>query len=399
MELSYIPTSVSSLLAAKIRDLNYFRFGNNRIVFACDSSGSVGELEGDAFRATSAEAGVNMVEVPLKEILSVGAKPLALYLDFCYKENEFTKSFVASVHHELQSVGADAPVFVTFGNHSKPRYSSLGLTIVAKVRESALRIGTSLPGDLIYVIGLPKNKDFYPLQMRTSTLAQILALDYVHEVLPCGSHGILYEATELAKTNGLEFTEGNNELLNGQNRHSCGAAAVALVSIAPEKQSEFEALALPRERNLYGSLSGIKKCIPMQATNVIPETSCRVDPDGSLHFSDGYCICHAAAVSYGVGELSEDSPVPDGLESLALNLAKAALDPLEEQNTAPFLLINDLNFSMDPLGRRTVNAISDLLTQRYSGFNLPTQFTGSTEDNFLTHQSGFAVHAFGLQSS
>lgn len=397
MELRYTPTSVPGLSAAKVRDLNYFRFGNNRIAVACDSSGSIGELEGDAFHATSAEAGVNMVEVPLKEILSVGARPLAVYLDFCYAKNFFTDGFIASVHEELRAVGTDVPVFVTFGTEPNPRYSALGLAILAEAHEDALRVGTAMPGDLVYVIGLPLNKDYYPLQLRTQTLSQLLALDYVHEVLPCGSHGILYEARELAETNGLGFVECGNALLDSQNQRSCGAAAVALVCIPPEKQAEFEAIPLPRERNLYGTLTGSKPAAASRSASV-PESGCRVDADGNLHFSDGYCIRHAAARSYGLGEQSEDRPAPGGLEALALRLADEALSPLEAQQAAPFLLINDLNFAMEPLGRRTIRAISGMLAERYPGVNLPAQFTGSTEDNFPTHQSGFALHAFGLQT-
>lgn len=397
MKLHYSSTSIPGLCSAKVRDLSYFRFGKNTIAIACDSSGSIGELEKDAFRATSAEAGVNMVEVPLKEILCVGAKPLAVYLDFCYAKNSATEGFLASVHRELQSVGADVPVFVHFGTYEAPKYSALGLTILASAEESTLRIGTSEPGDLVYVIGLPLNKNYFPLQTRTETIAKILELDYVHEVLPCGSHGILYEADELAKTNGLTFREGDCELLNQQNDRSCGAAAVALVTVPADRKEDFEALSLPRERNLYGTLCGEKAAAP-QAELPLPAEDAEicVTPDGSIHFPDGYVISDAAAVSYGQGEQAEDVPVEGGVEAVSLGLAETALQRLDEQGSAPFLLINDLNFGMEPLGRRTIAAIREMLLRRDPAIDLRAQFTGSTEDNFPTGQSGFAVHVFGL---
>lgn len=400
MKLRYTSTSIPGLSAAKVRDLSYFRFGENTVAIACDSSGSIGELEKDAFRATSTEAGVNMVEVPLKEILSVGATPLAVFLDFCYAKNSAAEDFIASVHQELRSVGADVPVFVTFGTHTEPKYSALGLTIVASVDEARLRIGTSRPGDLVYVIGLPLNKNYFSLQTRTSVIAQILALDYVHEVLPCGSHGILYEAKELAKTNGLEFCEGGNELLNGQNDRSCGAAAAALITVPAEKRAEFESIPFPRELNLYGELRGKKESPPQADTGTPHEAaSIRVEADGSIRFPDGSIISNAAAVSYGKGEQAEDTPVPGGVEAISLELAEAALHALEEKGSAPFLLINDLNFGMEPLGRRTIKAIGEMLVRRDPTIDLRAQFTGSTEDNFPTEQSGFAIHVFGLHGS
>ena len=80
--------------------------------------------------------------------------------------------------------------------------------------------------------------------VRQSHVKTLLGVDGAHDVLPVGSRGILYEAKEIAKSEGLRFIESGE--IEMDLMKSAGPSTCALVSVrAPESQSIARGLAVP----------------------------------------------------------------------------------------------------------------------------------------------------------
>jgi hypothetical protein len=96
-------------------------------------------------------------------------------------------------------------------------------------------VGRTQPGDVVLCAGEPRGGVDLPYAegdpeiASISTVQALAALDEVHEILPAGSKGVVYEAVQLAKGAGLRFwlaAEPPAINLYG----SAGAATAVLVS-------------------------------------------------------------------------------------------------------------------------------------------------------------------------
>ena len=388
-------TAVPDVSAQKLRDLNLFRIGGTVLSFAVDSSGSVGWLADDRFPCPPHRSGGFMVKVVLTETLCAGFDPVAVYLDVCYAPPPQFDAFLAGIRDELRSAHVSPDLlFASCGDHPEPRTSACGITVVGALRPGHLRPGRSRPGDLVYAVGLPFEKDEPLRNTTTEEIVRILSLPYVHEVLPCGSHGIRYEAESLAATSGLRFHEVKGTALTDQALHSCGASAVVLVTMAPEHGPSFQQLDIPRAIGLFGSLSGSAPPTDGHEEAGPPEVS--LAPNGDILVEGRWVLSSETAFSYAWGQQPADRP--GRADELAVGAMARALEALRAGGCDPILVVDDLNFPMERHGRECIQAAGRFLRETY-GLDPATQFTGSTEDNFQALHSGIAIRAFGVRSS
>lgn len=386
-------TNIQGVKGGKLRDLNYFSFDGTMLVFACDSSGSVGQAPSDRFPETPEQSGVAQIKVPLSEMIGCGAEVLAVYMDFCYGETAFHKGFLKGLLGEMRSVGlSESQLSVQYGAPFKAQYSASGATAVGLIKEGAMRAGSSQAGDVVYAVGLPIEKDFHEKQLSVEIVNKIAKLSCIHEILPCGSRGIRYEAGELAATSGLTFREGSNAILRPQAELSCGAAAVVLVTLRKEDVWKLEEVQQPYAVNYFGCLAGEKKKED-DTPNRMDALAKRLS-NGDIRLNNGWQIRTKAVLSFARGEKPEDREYCKTDEMIA-GMLKEAMEILKKEGFEPFLVINNLSFEKKMLGLEVIRTLSRKLEKM--GMEPAFQFTGSTEDNFYTGQTGAALRVFGAR--
>jgi len=108
------------------------------------------------------------------------------------------------------------------------------MTIIGIGEKSKLRVNNIKDDVIIYSIGIPKVGEEISYEydediFQYDVLYYLRELKGVKEIVPIGSKGILYEAEELAKNNGMEFILEENP--NIDVNRSCGPATVAIIAL------------------------------------------------------------------------------------------------------------------------------------------------------------------------
>lgn len=232
---------------SRMRDLTAIELTDDLLaVIACDSNAGIGECPMDSFQTTNEELGMFMLKVPLMEILSAGAVPVLVACYLCL-DSRLGEPVLQVIKTILKDNGFDPEVQLMSGidEHAQMVQSGSGTTVIALAARNKLRYGTSREGDIVCALGVPKSRNYttyssYDVDVaKISTVMTVAKLPFVREIVPCGSHGIAYEAEELAKGAGLVFTESQDNPLTGQMTRSCGAASAAIASLPPDKLDEL----------------------------------------------------------------------------------------------------------------------------------------------------------------
>lgn len=93
------------------------------------------------------------------------------------------------------------------------------------------------------------------------------------------------------------------------------------------------------------------------------------------------------------GEKPNDTK-SNSYEETAVSALKVPFMEVLATGATPLVVINNLCVEMDPSGKRIINAMKEELKE--AGFWENIQFTGSTEDNMVTTQTGIGVTVIGL---
>lgn len=222
--------------AHQIRDLSVWRVGDVVHVVACDANASVGERPNDFQQRPPEEAGYNATKVPLMEVLATGARPFLVVNTLCVALDDYGSRVVDGVRAALAEVGADVLVTGSDETNMSTTQTGVGVTVVGSVTADALRIGSSLPGDLVVCVGMPKDGVRVAYREGDADVAaprDVLAVlgAGVREVLPVGSKGVGYELGQLAATAGLEAEPHHVDGLDLA--ASAGASTCVLASLPP----------------------------------------------------------------------------------------------------------------------------------------------------------------------
>ncbi|MFZ5754023.1 MAG: hypothetical protein ACOY3J_07250, partial [Bacillota bacterium] len=117
-----------------------------------------------------------------------------------------------------------------------------GVVAVGLVPQKDLLLGKAQKEDLVIAFGLPKvgpevaaGGPDDPEVAKPSLVKNLLKWGYVHELLPVGSKGILYECRELAGTAGLVFQLDHKVTLDV--KKSAGPATCLLAAVPSETLS------------------------------------------------------------------------------------------------------------------------------------------------------------------
>ncbi len=237
----------------QVRDLTALELGNGfSLVVAVDSDGGIGPRENDVVKVSDYLVGRFAMRVPLIEILCCGALPLAAFDMLTVSMDDGGDEIVRGIRDELAEAGLpeNFPLSGSSEDNVPTTMTGVGTTVLGLVHDDDFRPGTSQADDVVLCVGLPKSGPDDEIRLddeeivRQSQIRALLGVDGVHDVLPVGSRGALYEAEEMAKSAGLRFVESQEAAIDPMK--SAGPSTCVLVSAeAPEIESIADAVAVP----------------------------------------------------------------------------------------------------------------------------------------------------------
>ena len=223
----------------QVRDLTVMELPDALLlVIAVDSDGAIGPKPDDVVRVSAYDCGRFGTRVPLMEILASGAIPVAAFDLLAVEMTPTGEEIIRGVRDELRSVGLpdDFPLSGSTEDNVPTRQTGMGVAVLGVVAGKDFRPGSSRSGDEVICIGTPKSGPGDTITLQDQEIADsqtVLGLGKivgVHDILPVGSKGILYEANELARSSGLMFLTDPRCSLNI--RKSAGPSTCCLVSAA-----------------------------------------------------------------------------------------------------------------------------------------------------------------------
>ena len=252
----------------KPAQLNYTRRGDvsivkvptgHAIVAGSTSSGAVGPKIEDKVKVDGQILGKFLARVSLMDVIATGAFPILLSVTLGVEKEPTGNAILDGIRKEARTLGLD-PDQVLMENtedNFETVQTGAGLTVVGFANEEELRLGKTVPGDLVVAIGKPKVGDEVisaEAKGEIADLKNIIQLSqkkYVHDIAPVGTLGIADQARMIAYAVGrqLKLIEAKTLDLN----KSAGPATVVLASIEKERLEDLTSL-IRKPVNVIGEI-------------------------------------------------------------------------------------------------------------------------------------------------
>ena len=218
------------------------------IVAGSTSSGAVGPKIMDKVKVDGHVLGKFLARVALMDVTATGAFPLLLSVTLGVEKEPTGNQILEGIRREARSIGLD-PNQVIMENtedNFETVQTGAGLTVVGFANEEDLRLGKTLPGDIIVAIGKPKVGEEVILAEAKGEVAdlknvvQLSQRKYVHDIAAAGTFGIADEARMMAFAVGrqLKFAEVKGLDL----AKSAGPGTVVLATVDKEKLEDLTSL-------------------------------------------------------------------------------------------------------------------------------------------------------------
>ena len=229
------------------------------IVTGSTSSGAVGPKTMDKVKVDGHILGKFLARVALMDVTATGAFPLLLSVTLGVEKEPTGNEIIEGIRKEARSIGLD-PNQVLMENtedNFETVQTGAGLTVVGFANEDELRLGKTIPGDLIVAIGKPKVGEEVILAEAKGEIAdlknvvQLSQRKYVHDIAAVGTFGIADEARMMAFAVGrqLKFAEVPGLDL----AKSAGPATVVLATVDREKLEDLTSL-INKPINVIGEI-------------------------------------------------------------------------------------------------------------------------------------------------
>lgn len=235
--------NLSSLAIRTARDLTLIDLLPGLIlVVACDSQGAIGDKPHDKVRVSNHVLGRAAARVPLMELLACGAMPLLLIDTLMMEMNPTGQAVIAGLRAEMEQAGLTGVALLTGSTEDNvpTTQSGIGTVALGLATPATLRVATAREGDWVICVGHPTSGpgqrvdlEHDPALLDLPSVQQIMALTWVHECVPVGSHGIAYECAHMALGCGLIYrsferddTQHPIDMAASAGPSTCGIAAI-----------------------------------------------------------------------------------------------------------------------------------------------------------------------------
>ena len=242
MNLNSFPTKAIKTA----RDVSVFEINPNTVmVVGCDSAGGIGPKPLDEVKVNGYTLGRFTARVSLMEVLAVGATPVCLTNTLGVEPNPTGLEIVEGIRSEIARLGHSLTIIGSMEKIVSVQQTGIGVSVVGLTEKTGLKIGLSEPEDLIVAIGRPSVKnDVLPAEERgeiadLGDLLKLISSDFVHDVIPVGSQGIMHEVNVLASDSNLC---AKLEMPDVEANCSAGPATAILVSISKNALNSLRGL-------------------------------------------------------------------------------------------------------------------------------------------------------------
>jgi uncharacterized protein YcfJ len=206
------------------------------LAVSCDAAGGIGSKPLDKVRANPRLVGKMTARVALMDLLAIGADPIAIIGAFSVEPQPTANLVIEGIKEEVRSARLDnLRMLCSSEKNVKVDQTGIGITAIGIVSGSALKIGRCEEEDEIIAVGeLHVGREVIQAE-QNRTLADTLDViklrrnRFVHELIPVGSKGILYEARIMAKDSKLRFEPLGSQQINL--KKSAGPATVLLSAL------------------------------------------------------------------------------------------------------------------------------------------------------------------------
>lgn len=229
------------------------------IVTGSTSSGAVGPKEFDKVKVDGKVLGKFMARVALMDVTATGAFPLLLSVTLGVESEPTGNDIIEGIKREARNIGLD-PNQVIMENtedNFQTVQTGAGLTVVGLANEDELRLGKTMPGDLIVAIGRPKvGIEVIAAEARgeiadLKNVVQLNQRKYVHDISAVGSFGIASEAKMMAYGVGRQLKL--NAVPELDLEKSAGPATVILATVDPDRLEDLREL-IPKPFSVVGEI-------------------------------------------------------------------------------------------------------------------------------------------------
>jgi len=218
------------------------------IVVGSTSSGAIGPKPMDEVKVAGSVVGKFLARVALMDVTATGAFPVLLSATLGVEKEPSGREIVEGIRGEARLLGLE-PDQVLLENTEEniaTVQTGAGLTVIGFANDQELRLGKTLPGDLLVAIGKPKvGEEVIPAEVKgeIADLKNVVWLSqkkFVHDIMPVGDYGIAYEARMMAHAIGRQLKLRKETGLDLEK--SAGPATVVLVTMSAEKFEELSSL-------------------------------------------------------------------------------------------------------------------------------------------------------------
>lgn len=229
----------------KHRDLTLIDINDDQIlVVSCDSSGGIGNKENDVVKTPPEIVGQLTTQVALMEILAFGANPITVVDTLSVEMEDTGRRILVGIKKALEPLDFDFDNVMTGSTEENfpVTVTGIGITIIGIINKANWERPRTEKGLIAAVVGLPKvgdevlaNKDSI---MDIQKLLDLKTKDYIKEILPVGSKGVLYELEQMAETNNIRLSLEDMKTIDLSK--SAGPSTCVIVSMEEGEYERFK---------------------------------------------------------------------------------------------------------------------------------------------------------------
>jgi hypothetical protein len=200
--------------------------------------------------------------VALMELLAIGADPITLAATLSVEPEPTGNQIIKGIRDEVRYAQlSDVQILCSSEKNAKVSQTGIGITAVGLVSPSKVKIGQCKPEDEIIAVGEPHVGQEVLVGEKNRRVADTLDVcrirkkSFVHEIIPVGSRGILYEARAMAKGSRLSFRGLGSRQINL--KKSAGPATVLLCAIRKGSFTNVQESLVGKPARMIGRLRKI----------------------------------------------------------------------------------------------------------------------------------------------
>jgi selenophosphate synthetase-related protein len=215
------------------------------IVVGSTSSGAVGPKFMDKVKVEGRVLGKFLARVALMDVTATGAFPVMLSVTLGVEKEPTGREILDGIRREADVLGLEANQVLMENTEEnfETVQTGAGLTVVGFANDEDLRLGKTVPGDLLVAVGKPKvGSEVISAEGRgeIADLRNVTWLSqkkYVHDIVPVGTFGIASEARMMAYAVGRQLKLVEKTPVDLEK--SAGPATVVLVTMDADRFEEM----------------------------------------------------------------------------------------------------------------------------------------------------------------